>query len=621
MTRQILSRKGAKAQRCKAIESNMTLFASFRLCRTLIFLLRLSLVCSCPTALGFTCKLVSANPLDPQYRVTIQNGVKARMRDGVALVADIYRPESDATFPVLVERTPYNRKDEAGTAFEFASHGYVVVLQDTRGRYESEGEFYPFRNEENDGYDTIEWAAHLPGANGRVGMFGGSYVGATQMLAAMGRPPHLVAIFPYLTSSEYYDGWTYQSGVLMQWFTSSWTSTLAIDTLRRRVSEPSHWKDWVWMPVENYPVLEVPATNTLDPYFRDWLKHDRDDSYWQQWRVSDHYSEMNVLGLHAAGWHDIFLKGSIKNYVGLHADNASASIRNGQRLLIGPWAHTVTSAEGKIGDVVFGKSAVPDLTGTAIKWFDYALKDIQNEYASGPPVKLFIMGENVWRDEKEFPLARTKYTKFYLHSSKAAKGPMSDGTLEPVPAQSERADEFSYDPEKPVPSLGGRLCCGLTIPPGPFDQRPNESRSDVLVFSTPPLTKDLEVTGFVSVELFASTSAADTDFTALLADVEPSGYARFLTDGIVRASFRDGKPESVISGKIYKYTIDLWATGNVFRKGHRVRLYISSSNFPRFRRNLNKGLTGSRESVVAHQTIYHDDRYRSTLILPVIPRN
>ena len=418
------------------------------------------------------------------------------MRDGVSLVADIYRPESEATFPALVERTAYNRKDEAGMAYDLAKHGYVVVLQDTRGRYDSEGDFYPFRDESNDGFDTIEWAAHLQGVNGKVGMFGGSYLGATQMLAAMARPPHLVAILPFVTGSEYYEGWTYQSGVLMQWFTSSWASILAVDTLRRRASAASPSKDWMWiLPIENYPIIQFPVVDKLAPYFRDWLKHDRDDSYWQQWRVSDHYRDMNVVGLHAAGWHDIFLKGSIKNYTGLHTENSSAAIRNGQRLIVGPWAHTPTSPEGKIGDVVFGKDAVLDLTGTALKWFDCVLKGIQNSYASAPPVRLFIMGENVWRDENEFPLARTKYTKYYLRSTSGANGAASDGTLDVTPSPAGRADQITYDPNKPVITIGGRLCCGTTLPVGPYDQRSNEARSDVLIFSTPPLTKDLEVTG------------------------------------------------------------------------------------------------------------------------------
>lgn len=299
-------------------------------------------------------------------------------------------------------------------------------------------------------------------------------------------------------------------------------------------------------------------------------------------------------------------------------------MRAGQRLLIGPWAHTPTSAEGKVGDVVFGKSAVLDMPGTALKWFDYTLKGLQNEYAGAAPVRIFIMGENVWRDEQEFPLARTRYTKYHLHSARGANGPTSDGGLSLTAPGSERPDQFEYDPKNPVPTIGGRLCCGAAVPPGPFDQRANESRADVLIFSTPPLERDLEVTGFVSLEVYASTSAVDTDFTALLADVDQSGYARFLTDGVVRARYRNGteRPEEVVPGKVYKYTIDLWATSNVFKKGHRLRLYISSSNFPRFNRNPNTGepMLGASHMVDARQTIYHDRKYSSSLTLPVIPR-
>jgi uncharacterized protein len=576
----------------------------------------LTILCLC-----FTATTVVSQTL---YRTRIQPGVSVKMRDGVSLVADIYRPVSDEVFPVLLSRTPYNRAGDARMANELASHGYIVVLQDTRGRFASGGEFYPFRNESADGFDTVEWAAKLDQSNGKVGMFGGSYVGATQMLAAMAVPPHLVSIFPYVTASEYYEGWTYQNGALMQWFSSSWTSGLAIDTLRRYADRAQAPKEWVnTIPLQNYLLLKTPQTSELAPYFRDWLSHERDDAYWAQWRVSDHYSQMTVMGLHAGGWHDLFLKGSIKNYIGLRAHAATAEARTGQRLIVGPWAHAGTSPAGKIGDVVFGKDAVLDTTNTTLKWFDYSLKGIKNEYASGAPVRLFIMGDNVWRDEQEFPLARTRYTKFYLHSSKGANSVAGDGSLSVTPPGAEKKDEFDYDPQNPVPTIGGRLCCGQALPPGPADQRANETRSDVLVFSTPPLTEDTEVTGYVSVELYASTSAVDTDFTALLVDVDESGYARFLTDGIVRARYREGTKESspIAPGKVYKYTIDLWATANVFKVGHRIRLYISSSNFPRFNRNMNTGedISNASRSVKAHQTIYHDRDHASSLILPVIP--
>src|SRR6266498_2854918 len=265
---------------------------------------------------------VKASIVDSVYPVIIDDGVRVKMRDGVSLVADIYRPNGEGKFPVLLERTPYDRKGESDMAYQMAAHGYVVVLQDTRGRYDSGGEFYPFRNESQDGFDTVEWAAQLKYADGKVGMFGGSYVGATQMLAAMEHPPHLLAIFPYVTGSDYYDGWTYQNGVLMQWFSSSWTSILAVETLRRRANENLRPKEWVTtLPVENYQVLSLPPFSDLAPYFHDWIEHERSDAYWKQWRVSDHYGEMNVKGLHAAGWHDLFLKGSIKNYTGLHAQD------------------------------------------------------------------------------------------------------------------------------------------------------------------------------------------------------------------------------------------------------------------------------------------------------------
>jgi uncharacterized protein len=559
------------------------------------------------------CLFFALNASGQPYRVTIHSGVAVAMRDGVKLTADIYQPEAEGKFPVLLERTPYNRAGGAGSASAMAAHGYVVVIQDTRGRFDSQGEFYPFRYESQDGYDTVEWAAGLPYANGKVGMFGGSYVGATQMLAALSSPPHLVAIQPYVTASEYYDGWTYQNGALMQWFASSWSSGLAVDTLRRKASGLQDPKSWVaQLPVDTYRMLELPPVSALAPYFGDWVAHERDDDYWRPWKISDHYAEMNVKALHAGGWHDIFLKGTIQNYVGMRS---ASPARADQRLLLGPWAHADTSPEGKIGDVTFGKSAVLDSDGTILRWYDYALKGVRNEYATGAPVRLFIMGENAWRDEREFPLARTRYTKYYLRN----------GALSTDAPGAEEPAAYEYDPANPVPTIGGRLCCGNNqLPPGPADQRPNEGRPDVLVFSTPPLTKDVEATGWVKATLYASSSAVDTDFTALLADVEPSGYARFLTDGVARARYRNSttRAEPIEPGKIYEYAIDLWATSNLFKAGHRIRLYVSSSNFPRFNRNLNTGepIAGSARLVKASQRIYHDAQHPSTLVLPVIPR-
>jgi putative CocE/NonD family hydrolase len=554
--------------------------------------------------------VASALPAEP-LRVVVEGGVRVKMRDGVTLAADIYRPAGEGKYPVLLERTPYNRAGGAGGFIEMASQGYVVINQDTRGRFDSGGEFYPFRYEGQDGYDSVEWAAALPYSNGKVGMFGGSYVGATQMLASMSSPPHLVSIFPYVTAAEYYDGWTYQSGVLMQWFAESWSTGLTLDTLRRKATDLQDPKAWAsTLPVEQYRMLQLPAVGGLAPYFKDWTAHETDDEYWRTWKIRDHYSEMNITGLHAGGWHDIFLKGSINNYIGMRKSSPAGA---DQRLIIGPWAHAATSPEGKIGDVTFGKSAVFDMDGALLRWADYALKGEKNEFATGAPVRLFIMGDNVWRDEQEFPIARTKYTNYYL-----SKGLLTTNKPAAAPPQT-----FVYDPENPVPTIGGRLCCG-GLPPGPADESPNESRPDVLVFSTEPLKQDVEVTGWITAKLFASTSATDTDFTAMFTDVDPSGYSRFLTDGIVRARYRNStsKAEPVEPGKIYEYTIDLWATGNVFKAGHRIRVAISSSNFPRFARNLNTGenTLGATRMVKATQHIYHDAEHPSALVLPVIPK-
>jgi uncharacterized protein len=571
---------------------------------------------------------LAATAVAETYPVRVERGVRAKMRDGVSLAADVYRPDALGRFPTLLQRTPYDRKGGGSQAQDLAAAGYVVVLQDTRGRFDSEGEFYPFRNESDDGFDSVAWAATLPYSNGRVGMFGGSYVGATQMLAAASKPPQLAAIFPYVTASEYYEGWTYQGGALMRWFASSWASGLSIDTLRRKANQMQQPKQWVRKePIEDYPLFAVPTPAEVAPYFKDWVTHESDDDYWRPIKVSDHYGEMPVKALHMGGWHDIFSTGSVRNYLGLRKGAPTPEARDGQRLTMGPWGHAATSPEGKIGDVVFGKDAVLEMTGAIRDWFDYALRGVANDYATKPPVRLFVMGENAWRYESEFPPARSVLTRYSLDPAPAQKGETpsrKDGLLAAKPVGRTPSTSFEYDPADPVPTLGGRLCCGNALQPGPADQRPNESRPDVLIFSTPPLVRDTEVTGFVALELHAATSAADTDFTAMLVDVEPDGLARYLADGIVRARYRTStaKAEPVVPGQTYQYRIELGATSNVFKAGHRIRLYVSSSNFPRFDRNDNTGEPSATANrmLKATQTIFHDRTRPSALLLPIVPR-
>lgn len=562
-----------------------------------------------------------------RYEVAVERDVQVKMRDGVVLRADIFRPKADGKFPVLLERTPYNKQGE-DIGWRAAPRGYVVIVQDVRGRYTSEGEWYPFKNESNDGYDTVEWAAALPYSNGKVGMFGGSYVGATQMLAAIAHPPHLAGICPEVTASNYHDGWTYQGGAFEQWFNESWTSGLAQDTFNRKVQRSSNALNGIWkLPLSAYPLFvpgpsESDSTAALAPYFLDWLSHPSYDDFWKRWSIEDHFSEIQVPSLHIAAWYDIFLGGSIRNYIGMKAQAANEDAKRGQRLLVAIGGHAGSGR--KIGDVDFGDAADLNIDDLILAWYDYLLKGVQNEFATNKPVKLFVMGTNEWRSEEDWPLARAVATKFYLHSSGKANSLRGDGSLSTTAPRSESPDQYVYDPANPVPTAGGPLCCDSQhLAPGPRDQRPVEDRDDVLVYSTPPLTKDLEITGPLSLEIFVKSSAVDTDFTGKLVDVGPNGFAQNLTEGIIRARYRDSqeKPELMNPGQLYKLKIDLWATSNVFRKGHILRLEVSSSNFPRFDRNLNSGFEQnvSLQTVPARNSIYHDDQHPSALIVPVVP--
>lgn len=562
-----------------------------------------------------------------QYEVVTERNVQVKMRDGVILRADIYRPKSEGKFPVLLERTPYN-KQGGEFGFRAAARGYVVIIQDVRGRYSSEGEWYPFRNESNDGFDTVEWAAALPYSNEKVGMFGGSYVGATQMLAAIAHPPHLAGICPDVTASNYHDGWTYQGGAFEQWFNESWTSGLAQDTLNRSVQKNTNALNGIWkLPLSTYPLFvpsaaEDDSTAALAPYFLDWLAHPNYDDYWKRWSIEDHFANVNVPSLTIAAWYDIFLGGSLRNYIGLKEHAANEAARRGQRLLVMIGGHAGTGP--KIGEVDFGAAANLSLDDLMLAWYDYLFKNAQNEFAAGKPVKIFVMGKNDWRSEDDWPLNRAVSTKYFLHSAGKANSLRGDGVLSTSAPHSETPDQFVYDPANPAPTVGGPLCCDSKhLAPGPRDQRPVEARNDVLVYSTPPLEHDLEVTGPVRLELFAKSSAVDTDFTGKLVDVWPNGFAQNLTEGIIRARYRvsQEKPELINPGQVYKFDLDLWATSNVFRKGHILRLEVSSSNFPRFDRNLNSGVDigNMHDFVSATNAIYHDDQHPSVLVLPIVP--
>jgi putative CocE/NonD family hydrolase len=532
----------------------------------------------------------------------------------------------------LLQRTPYNKDGGSDFARKAVARGYLVVIQDVRGRYASEGEWYPFKYESNDGFDTVEWSANLPNSNGKVGMFGGSYVGATQMLAAVSHPPHLAGIFPFVTASNYHENWTYQGGAFEQWFNQSWTSGLAQDTLNRSIRHNTNaLMGDSTLPLQEYPLFNVKLpldpknlSRQLAPYYLDWLDHPLYDSYWKQWSIEEQYPSIQVPALTVAAWYDLFLEGSLRNFEGMKAHAGSEVARKQQRLLIIVGGH---SGGGRhIGSVDFGPAAEEFGEGDmALEWYDYLLQGKQNKFATEKPVEIFVMGENKWRFEDTWPLERAMETRYYLHSTGKANSASGDGALSTADYKGDEPDAYLYDPLNPVPTTGGPLCCDSEhLPPGPRDQSAVENRPDVLVYSTAPLEQDLEVTGPVLLDLYAKSSAADTDFTAKLVDVWPNGFAQNLTEGILRARYRDSTTEThpIVPGKVYEYKIDMWSTSNVFLKGHRIRLEVSSSNFPRFDRNLNIGKDPRTDATVvkATNTIYHDKEYPSTLVLPVVPR-
>jgi putative CocE/NonD family hydrolase len=557
--------------------------------------------------------------------VTVEHSVKVTMRDGVVLRADVYRPKQEGRYPVLLQRTPYNKAGGADFGRRAAEAGYAAIIQDVRGRYTSEGEWYPFKWESQDGFDTVEWAGSLPYSNGKVGMWGGSYVGATQMLAAIAHPPHLAGICPVVTASNYHSNWTYQGGAFEQWFNESWTSGLAQDTLNRKILAETNAMEGAWqLPLRAYPLfngaVKVDSAESLAPYFLDWLAHPSYDEYWKKWSIEDHWQEIQVPALHTAAWYDIFQGGSLKNYMGLREHAANEAARRGQRLLVIIGGHA--GGGRKIGDVDFGEAADYSEAKVTLEWYDFLFKGVQNGFAK-KPVRIFVMGANEWREEDEWPLKRAKAVKYFLHSTKGANSLRGDGSLSGGAPAAEGADQFTYDPANPVATTGGPLCCdGGHLPAGPRDQRAVEAREDVLVYSTPALDRDTEVTGKVMLEMWAKSSAVDTDFTAKLVDVWPNGFAQNLTEGIVRMKYRDSqeKPDMLNPGEAYKVTLDVWSTSNVFKKGHRIRLEISSSNFPRFDRNLNTGESGqfATHGVAAINGVLHDAEHPSALVLPVV---
>ena len=564
----------------------------------------------------------------PRNDIVVENRVAVPMRDGVVLFADVYRPVGDGEYPVIVSRTPYSTErfpSSYAPAVYFSRRGYVYVFQDVRGRHESEGEWEPFRDDIEDGYDTIEWAAEQPWSNGKVGMEGGSYLGHVQWRAAQSAPPHLVAIFPRVASTSIYHDWITVNGGWRLAFNFGWGPVRQESRIMQNPGphvmaggpEGISYDDVVW----HLPLNEMQGLVGRDAqFYRDWLAHPDYDEYWRVLNVEEHFEKVTVPVHTMGGFFDIFAQGTLRGYTGVSTHGGTATARKGTHMVIGPWEHGVSQT---VGAMDWGEAADIDTNALALRWFDYWLQGIENGLLDEPPVKIFVMGRNDWIYENEYPLARTRNVPLYLGSGGNANGSHGDGVLSwEKPDRESKPDRYSYDPGNPVPSLGGANCCGVATPSGPQDQRPIEHRADVLVYTTPVLAEPVEVVGPVKLVLHASSSAPDTDFVAKLVDVYPDGRSINVAEGILRALHREGADRQVpmVPRHPYEMEIDMIGTAVLFKAGHRIRVHVTSSHFPQFARNLNTGEPfGTTESwVVAEQTVYHSPGRPSHVLLPVV---
>ena len=569
----------------------------------------------------------------PVHEVSMRFDVKVPMRDGVALSTDVYLPAVDRPVPVVLIRTPYNNNNEAivHDCMYFAARGYGAVTQDVRGRWDSDGDWYPFVHEAEDGFDTLEWVGQQAWCDGNVGTAGGSYVAMVQWQAAPLRSRFLKAMVPRVGYSDFYHNWVYTGGAFQLAFNLRWGAI--------QMSTRTNQVQYLWLPGANHlsalhwhlPLTTMDAkAGRASQVWQDWIAHPDYDDYWRRMRpVEAHYADVDVPAYGIGGWYDVFLQSTLNNFTGVRKEGRSPGKQH-QKIIIGPWIHDCghMGLDTRTGDVDFGDAAVVDLMAEHVRWFDYWLKGKDTGIAAEPPVNVFVMGANRWRQADDWPIPGTQYVPYYLHSRGEANSLFGDGVLDTHPPAAEPPDRYTYDPEQPVPTVGGSTCCSEDVTPvsmGPRDQQPVEWRPDVLVYTTAPLDRDIEVTGPVSMTLYAASDAPDTDFTAKLVDVYPDGSAINVAQGIIRARYRDSweTPSLLEPGRVYAYRIDLWSTSNCFRQGHSLRVEVASSNFPQFDRNPNTGHPFGQDAVLrkAHQTVHHDAEHPSHILLPVSPTN
>ena len=542
------------------------------------------------------------------------------MRDGVTLYADVYRPSRDGRFPTIVVRTPYGvQREGAGShdrLVQLGRMGYSVVNVDTRGRFESDGAWDPFRTEGKDGFDVIEWAAKQPWSTGKVSTQGGSYLGHVQWAAASEQPPSLVAAFPAVASTNLYANWITHGGAFRLAFNFGW----GVVRMPYRVMQPQ----WYFTGKDAAPELRYEQLlrhlplETMDErafqhpvrHWRDWVQHESYDAYWKEISDEEKFSRVQVPVMTQGGWFDIFLAGTINGFVGVRKQGGNERARQLTRMVIGPWGH---GPSRKFGDLDFGAEAERLLFDYEARWQDFHLKGVANGVDKDAPAQIFYMGVNRWRGEQDWPIPGARDARWYLHEG---------GRLSSTAPAGESSTRYRYDPDDPVPTTGGNNCCGVPTVAGPVDQAPLQSRQDIVRFTSDVLTEPLTIAGPVKMDLHATTDGRDTDWVVKLIDVHPDGRAFPMAEGVLRARFRQGlsTPALLEPGTAYRYEIDMVGTALVFQPGHRIRVDITSSNFPQFDRNLNTGdpLGKGTKPRVAQQTVWHSAARPSAIVLPVV---
>jgi len=560
------------------------------------------------------------------------------MRDGVELSANIWRPNAEGKFPVIFQYTPYDNNASyiITHAKYFVPRGYVLAAIDVRGRYDSEGESYLYwdtrwREGKFDGqdvYDCQTWLAEQRWSSGKIGMTKESYRGFVQWMGATLGNPYLTTIIPYMTPDDHYDN-VYPSGAFQL------SNSLNLLRLLGNLANKNRGYAGDWQKLYRHlplRTLDEAMFGRKDVLWQDLIDHPNNDEYWR-FSVGDRpragemgagkYSKVTVPTLNITGWYDQVSQATINNYLGM-VRYGPEGLRNRHHLIVGPWRHGTFAPRSprSVGDLDFGQDSAVDFHPLELRWYDYWLKGIDNGMMDEPSVQIFVMGENRWRSEQQWPLSRARQTRYYFHSAGQANTRSGDGGLSTTPPGEEPTDSFIYDPERPVPTRGGNVSMRPSTS-GPRDQRQIQTRDDVLVYTGEALAEDIEVTGRLLAKLYAASSATDTDFTAKLVDVHPNGYAQILAEGIIRARYRNSfkKQELLTPGQVYKYTIDLWSVSHVFKQGHKIQVEISSSNFPKYDRNPNTGHKFGEDDELqeATQTIYHNRRYPSHVVLPVLP--